>query len=138
MRVIIDTNVLLSSFISTSYPRRVIDLWKADKFKLCLSSAILDEYLLVLNNFGFDEVRTQEINELLTLFSHSPNTIFTNSTPQLKIVDSDPDDDKFFECAVALKAAYIISGDKAVLAVGKYFNIEVVSPKTFVERMASG
>ena len=47
MRVVIDTNVLISSFFGGS-PKKVIDLWKAGDITLCLSRDIIDEYLDVL------------------------------------------------------------------------------------------
>ena len=49
------------------------------------------------------------------------------------MVKEDPDDDKFIECAVALKADCIISGDKALLAVKDYMGIKILNPKNFVE-----
>jgi predicted nucleic acid-binding protein len=61
------------------------------------------------------------------------NCQFVATTPKLKVVKTDPDDNIFFECAVASKAAYIISGDKAVLAIKKYVTIEVLSPQAFLK-----
>lgn len=63
------------------------------------------------------------------------DSIFTAKTPKLKIVENDPDDDKFFECAVALKAKYIISGDKEVLEVEEYMGIKILSPKQFIDEI---
>lgn len=57
-----------------------------------------------------------------------------NFQPQLHVVESDPEDNKFFECAVALQADWIVSGDKAFIAVGNYMAIQVVSPKDFLDR----
>ncbi len=54
-------------------------------------------------------------------------------TPKLNIVKEDPDDDKFIECAVSLNAEYIITGDKALRAVGQYKNIKIVTPKEFLD-----
>ena len=44
-------------------------------------------------------------------------------------VCSDPDDDKFVECAVALKAEVIITGDKVLKTVGKYMGIKTLTPQ---------
>ena len=45
---------------------------------------------------------------------------------------SDPDDDKFIECAVALKAKFVITGDRAVKKIREYMNIKIVSPREFL------
>ena len=53
--------------------------------------------------------------------------------PWVKLLDEDPDDDKFIECAVALDAAIIISGDKHLLKLKRYVHIDIVSPHDFLE-----
>ncbi|MFQ5707682.1 MAG: putative toxin-antitoxin system toxin component, PIN family [bacterium] len=77
----------------------------------------------------------REVGEILQLFARNFHSLFTAKTPNLKIVESDPDDNKFFECAVALKAQTIVSGDKAVLKVKNYTGIKVLSLKQFIEKL---
>ena len=74
-----------------------------------------------------------EIQNLTKLFAESYNSIFTAKTPSLKVVEEDPDDNKFIECAVALDSKIIISGDKHLKNIKKYIDIEIVSPKEFIE-----
>ncbi|MCJ7680917.1 MAG: putative toxin-antitoxin system toxin component, PIN family [Candidatus Aminicenantes bacterium] len=131
-RVVIDTNVFVSSFLGGN-PRRVIDLWKDGRVVLCLSGSIVDEYVAVLNRLSMTD--EEELQELLALFAQEYHLIFTAKTPTLKVVQEDPADNKFFECAVALKAEYIISGDKEVLSVKNYMGINVLSPKDFLRVM---
>ena len=59
--------------------------------------------------------------------------LFAAKTPALKIVKSDPADDKFIECAVALKADVVITGDRALQAIGDYMGIRILSPQAFLE-----
>lgn len=131
MRVVIDTNVFVSSFFGGN-PRKVIDLWKQGKLSLCLSRAIIDEYTEVLQRIGIEQT---DLRALLQLFANGYNSLFAGKTPKLQIVKDDPDDDIFFECAVALKASHIISGDKAVLAIKKYVTIDVLTPQAFLALM---
>ena len=131
MRVVVDTNVLVSSFFGGN-PRKIIDLWKQGQITLCLSPEIVDEYFEVLQRLGLRSEK--EPDEILSLFARGFNCIFTAKTLDLSIVPVDPDDDKFFECAVALKAQYIISGDSAVLQVGNYMGIQVTTPKEFLRK----
>jgi len=69
---------------------------------------------------------------LLSLFAHGFHVVFTAKTPDLHIVEEDPDDDKFIECAVALNAEAVISGDKAVIDIGEYIGIKIFTPADFL------
>ena len=53
-------------------------------------------------------------------------------------VEDDPDDDKFIECAVALKADFVVTGDKALLAVKDYMGIKITRPAQFVRQFKNG
>ncbi len=53
------------------------------------------------------------------------------TTEKLLIVQGDPDDNKFFECALAGDAEVIVSGDKKVLDVGVYKGVYVLPPAQF-------
>ena len=130
MKVVIDTNIFVSSFFGGN-PRRIIDLWKTEKITLCLSKEILDEYIEVLQRIGLQG--EDELGELLSLFKKGFNMLFTTKTPKVKVVKNDPDDDKFIECAVALKAEVIVTGDKAIEAVGEYMGIKILTPQRFLK-----
>ena len=130
MKVVIDTNVFISSFLG-GVPRQIIDLWKEQKITLCLSEKILEEYLDVLGRIGLTE--ETELEELLSLFKKGYNLRFTARTPKLAVVKTDPADDKFIECAVALGASAIITGDRGLLAIGRYQGIVIVNPRKFLE-----
>jgi putative PIN family toxin of toxin-antitoxin system len=130
IKVVVDTNVFVSSFFGGN-PRKIVDLWKSGQLTLCLSKPIIDEYVGVLQRIGLKNER--ELRELLHLFAHGFHIIFSAKTPELHLVEEDPDDDKFIECAVALKADFIVSGDKALLAIQDYMGIRIVTPKKFLD-----
>jgi putative PIN family toxin of toxin-antitoxin system len=129
IRVVVDTNVFIASFFGGN-PRKVIDLWKSGEITLCLSRPIVDEYIEVLRRLELQDEK--ELEELLALFAHGFHIVFTAKTPELHIVEEDPDDDKFIECAVALKAKFVITGDTAVRKIQDYMNIKMVSPREFL------
>lgn len=129
MRTVIDTNVFISSFFGGN-PRKVIDLWKNGSVTLCLSRAILDEYIEVFERLGLKD--EGEIKELLEIFASGHGILFTMNTTKLDIVKADADDNKFIECAVSLKARFIVSGDKELLKVSEYMGIHIVTPKEFL------
>jgi len=130
-KVVIDTNVFVSSFFG-GIPRKIIDLWKNGKITLCLSQAIIEEYIDVLIRLGIDN---SEINDLIKLFAENYFSIFTAKTPKISVVKDDPDDNKFIECAVALDCKIIISGDKHLRSLKKYIDIKILSPREFIDNM---
>ena len=130
MKVVIDTNIFVSSFFGGN-PKRIIDLWKNEEIVLCLSKDLLDEYIDVLQRVGLQD--ENEIEELLSLFAKGFNILFTTKTPKIRAVKDDPADDKFIECAVALKAEAIITGDKALRAMGEYMGIKILTPQQFLK-----
>ena len=131
MRIVLDTNVFISSFFGGN-PRTIIDLWKDGRLTLCLSQDIFDEYIEVLRRLGLDN--TPELEELLKLFATGFHIVFTTRTPEIHVV-ADPDDDKFIACAQALKAGCVVSGDKALVDVRLYQGIRIVTPREFLEIM---
>jgi putative PIN family toxin of toxin-antitoxin system len=131
MRVVLDTNVFISSFFGGN-PRTIIDLWKDGRLTLCLSQDIFDEYIEVLRRLGLDN--TPELEELLKLFATGFHIIFTTRTPEIHVV-ADPDDDKFIACALALKAGCVVSGDKALVDVRLYQGIKIFTPREFLKTM---
>ncbi len=130
IKVVLDTNVFVSSFFGP-HSRDIVNLWKTGEITLCLSKEIVDEYVEVLGRLGLQNER--ELGELLGLFAHGFHVQFTAKIPDLRIVEGDPDDDKFIECAVALNAEFVISGDKALRAIEKYMGIQIVTPREFLE-----
>ena len=131
LRVVIDTNVFISSFFG-GIPREIINLWKAGEIVLCLSQSIIEEYIEVLNRLGLKDKK--ELFKLIRLFAEGYNSVFAANTPELNVVKNDPDDNKFIECAVELESRVIISGDRHLREIKKYIDIEIISPRKFVER----
>jgi putative PIN family toxin of toxin-antitoxin system len=132
IKVVLDTNVFVSSFFGGN-PRKIVDLWKSGQITLCLSKSIMDEYVAVLQRLGLED--EPELEELLGLFAGGYHLLFAGKTPRLDVVEGDPDDNKFIECAVALKAHFVVSGDKALTAIEDYMGIKVVTPKQFLSTL---
>jgi putative PIN family toxin of toxin-antitoxin system len=133
-RVVVDTNVFISSFFGGN-PKEIINLWKTGSITLCVSKNIINEYIEVLNRLGLNDEK--ELQELLRIFAEGHNIIFAASTPSLTIVKQDPKDNMFIECAVALKCSHIISGDNHLKSIENYMGIKIVSPKDFLEQFQS-
>ncbi len=132
MRVVIDTNVFISSLLSTEgNPRKVIDLWRFERITLCLSKEILAEYFAVLGRFGMAD--EPEGKELVQLFEKRYNQVFVASPAAITVIKEDPADNKFLECAVAADARYIISGDRHLLSFKVFKGIRILPPAEFLK-----
>lgn len=132
MKVVIDTNVFVASFLNASgKPRRIIDLWKTGEITLCLCAEILQEYVEVLLRFGLEG--EPEMGELLELFRQKVNMIHVPIDPDIKVVSADPDDDKFIACALAANADCIISGDSHLLELKRHKTVSLLTPSEFMD-----
>ena len=129
-RAVIDTNVFVSSFFG-GIPREIINRWKNGQVLLCLSQDIVEEYLEVL--IRLDVATTEDLNTLIELFAHGYNCLFAAETPDLLVIQDDPDDNKFLECAVALEAKIIVSGDQHLRKLSRYIDIQIISPREFLD-----
>ena len=131
MKVVIDTNVFISSFFKQSInPKKIIDLWKTSKLVVCLKKEILEEYLEVLMRLGL--AGEPELYEFIKIFEKKENILYFNMVQKINLEIDDPDDLKFIECAVVAKASYIISGNKHLLNLKKYNDIQIISPSEFL------
>lgn len=131
MKIVIDTNVFVSSFLNPKgTPRRIIDLWKRGIVTLCLCAEILAEYLEVLSRFGL--AGEPELRELLDLFKARQGIDFVVIDNDLHAIEADPADDKFLECALKASAACIVSGDKHLKGLQVYKGVPILSPYEFM------
>ena len=136
MKVVVDTNVFISSFLGRGNPRKILDLWKKGEITLCLSAEIIDEYMAVLKRLTLSEEK--ETLEILELFATRFYLMFTHTPAHISLMLDDTDDLIFFKCAVSLSADYIVSGDKKVFQVKNYLGIKVVNPDTFIKKYHPG
>ena len=132
MRVVLDTNVVVSALLFTGISSKLVPLWQDDVITVLISRGIVEEYLRVLSYPKFKlsegEIKGLIQEELL------PYVETVKPGKRLRVVDRDPSDDKFVECAVAGKARAIISGDKDLLSISRYRKILIQSPAQFLEK----
>lgn len=133
LRLVIDTNVLVSSFFGGN-SKRAIDLWKTGKAVLCLSDEILEEYLRVIARLP---IAPETKSGLLAILQEKRNIEWFSPVSHHAVIREDPEDDKFIDCAVEAKADCIISGDAHLLKLKKYQDIPIHSPKDFLQMIKS-
>lgn len=136
MKVVVDTNVLISGLISTSSPpARIIDLWLSNRLNVYVSPEIIEEYLSVFLRPKFRRVGTpQERYELISELLDLDNTIVVNPDFRLTIITDDVDDNIILECAVEAAVEVIVSGDMHLLSLSVYDGIEILLPAEFLQK----
>ena len=130
MRIVVDTNVVISAIFFGGTPRKVIEAVADGAVEACANPEIVEEYREVVAEM------------IMRRQGHLRRDLFNFYLARLEITDSasdihlcrDPDDDKFISCAIDAKALYIVSGDKDLLDVRKIDNIEVVTAAEFCSR----
>lgn len=130
MRVVIDTNVFVSSFFG-GMPRKVVGHWFSGRLTLCVSRPILKEYVEVLNRFDFDDKSL--LFRLMSMFEKGYNILFIDNPAEQEWIKEDPADNKFIACALALKAEYIISGDAHLTKIKRIGKINIIRPNEMLK-----
>ena len=135
MRAVIDTNVLISGFISReSYPAKLVDGWVEKRFEPVVSEEIISEYREVFASDRFSALGSvEERLKLLGTLLSLEHVVLVNPQEQICMVKDDPGDDIFLECAAAGECEFIISGDQHLLKLKQYKNIKVITAKEFIE-----
>lgn len=105
--VVIDTNCLLQMLGRHSAYRPLWDAFMQERFIWCVSNEIMNEY---------DEILTQKASPrvaylFMQTFMRSPNILRKDPYCQFRLIEQDPDDNKFVDCAIVSGADYIVSED---------------------------
>ena len=133
LKVVIDTNVVISALLFGGAPGKLITLWQRGIIRPAGSKQIIDEYLRVLTYPKF-KLSEEEINYLLYR-EIIPYFDVIDAQCGPRIIKKDPEDDKFIRCASAAAAEYIISRDRHLLALKEYQKIEILTPAEFISRL---
>jgi putative PIN family toxin of toxin-antitoxin system len=128
MRVVFDTNILVSALVfpggqGDAALRRIVD----GTDELVMSKAILDELLEVLSRkFARD---AEELSHVAVFVSELALVVVPRR--RLRVLGDDPDN-RILECAITGRANAIVTGDKALLALGNFKDIPVVSLRSYL------
>lgn len=105
--VVIDTNCLIQMMSKRSPYRPIWDAFLGQRFILCVSNDILDEYQEIIEQ----QTTAQIAENVILLIMNSINVKYVDPHFRLELITSDPDDNKFVDCAFASGADYIVSED---------------------------
>lgn len=133
LRIVLDTNVIISAILFGGIPRSILDMLISGKHDFFLSMPIIEEIREVLNRpkFEFDNERILLLIEEL----HSL-CIIVKPTRSINFIIDDPADNKILECAIEANAEIIVSGDSHLFSIGSYKGIKILSPRQFISTIA--
>ncbi|MGA1840194.1 MAG: putative toxin-antitoxin system toxin component, PIN family [bacterium] len=133
-KVVIDTNQFVSSIITKKGPSaQLLQAWRNHYFILILSKNIIGEIKRVLYYPHIQKkynLQEQDIESLINLIERE--AIILSDSIKIKVINDDPDDNKFLACALEAEADYIISGDKHLLNLHYYKDIPIITVREFL------
>lgn len=137
MKIVLDTNVLISALIKEGKPRELLfKIIKSKRHKLVVSEEILLELAIVANEPKIQKyVSQRDIADFLRDLATATTVVEIGS--KFGVVEEDPDDDIILRTAHDARASYIVSGDSHLLALGRFRRIAIVSVVDMLKRLGS-
>jgi len=134
MKVVADTNVLISATFWCGDSDEILSKAECGELVLVLSKEILKEYASVLQYKEIkDKIKAKNLETLRTIQKIISIATIVNPLCKLDVVKDDPDDNKIIECAIEGEVDYIITQDKHLLKLKRFENIDIVTPKEFLD-----
>jgi putative PIN family toxin of toxin-antitoxin system len=130
IRVVLDTNVLISALLFKGELSRIVGLWQKGKIVPIISKETFDELRAVLEYPKFSltaaEIKSLIEREILPFFE------VVNVGEHVRGACRDPGDDKFISCAISANAGFIVTGDKDLSDLKKYQFVKIIQASNFI------
>ena len=131
MKIIVDTNVLMSGLLFRGPSSRIVAAWSEGRIKPVMSPEIIKEYRAVAVRLS-RWLGRDDISSIIALVE--ANGIIITPKALDAPVCRDIHDDKFIACALTSGPKTIISDDKDLLVLSGKLGLEILKPRTFMER----
>jgi putative PIN family toxin of toxin-antitoxin system len=136
VRLVLDTNVVVSALLWGGAPERLIDLAGEGTIELVTPAALLAELAELLNRPKLAAKLAhdgQSAEEIVARYRELAELIETPAIEEVRL--RDPDDAAVLACAIAAHAEAIVSGDKDLQSLGSYQDIPILSPAQCLQRL---
>lgn len=108
MKIVLDSNILVSAIGKRSPLRPIWQSFIEGKYQLIVSEHILKEYEEILESHSAPGAA----RIVMEIFIEAPNIISQNIYYNWDAITADPDDNKFFDVAIASNADYLVTNDR--------------------------
>lgn len=127
MKIVLDTNVLISAFITEGTSKDVLDA-ALGRAKCIISPYILDEFHRILRSkkFGFPKNVVDMFESYLTRHCE-----LSHEDPKISVRSPDPNDQKILALCHTVNADFLITGDEELLALVKTGSTQIIRPSQF-------
>ena len=129
MKLVLDTNIYISSFFWGGNPRKIMERIISGKDSLFVSKEILTEVFSVMARPKFN-VREEYIYRFINAIEEIAYNV--KLTGIIKNICRDKDDDKIVECASLSNADFIITGDDDLLTIKEFRSIRIITANEYV------
>ena len=136
MRVVLDTNVVVSALVWGGSPFRLLQLAAAGEIELYSSPALLTELAEVLARQPLRSrlhEKRSSVEQALALYGELVIEVSPRAVP--RVVPRDADDDQVIAAALAARADLIVTGDADLLSLVRFNTISIVTPAQAVQRI---
>lgn len=134
-KIVLDTNIFVSAVLkSQSNPGHILDLIREKKFTLALSPDIILEIVTVLYYPKLKKIHGLTPKGIKS-YSEGLKSIaeIVVPTKRLDVIEDDPSDNIYLECAIESGADFIVSGDHHLTDLETYKDVQIINPATFLK-----
>lgn len=133
LRVVLDTNILVSGIGWNGPPGRIVEKWMAGKLVLIESPALLQEFQMVIRDDKFGFLDSEDIEEFFRGLVEKAELV--EPTFAIDVVEDDDADNRVLECALAGQADCIVTGDSHLLKLGCFLGVRIVTARQMIDLM---
>ncbi len=132
-KIVIDTNVIVSSIIQNGYPDLILsNLFIEQKFILCISEELMNEYFEVLLRPKFSRFQDFFIKAENLLFEIAAKGVMFTPSIKLELI-TDDDDNMILELPDECDADFVITGNSKDFIFPSYKRTKIVTPRDYFE-----
>ena len=132
MKIVIDTNIFVSSFFWGGYPREVFERVINGLDELFITDEIIIEIKSVMNSNKFSADRSKIEDYVRIIEKYSTKIISKKISAS---ISRDVDDDNILQCGLDGNVDFIITGDNDLLVLKDYENIRIMKPREYIEKL---
>jgi uncharacterized protein len=133
MKIVLDTNVLLTIISERASLHEIFIAFLDEKYILCVTTDILNEYEEVIGRHMGKDVA----DNIMKVIENAINVEYVIKYYKWQLIQIDPDDNKFVDCAITSNAKYIVTGDKHfnILKDIPFPKVEIIDAYSFINEL---